>query len=157
MWCSWEGDLPPCQGSPRGVSWPPMVPRARCGCVPKASCANFYSLPLSSWTIPCASPYPRLRRSIDTTPLRPRAFCGVTPVEGAGEWRWRKRLFPRAQHHSYRLSEPRMEKKKKKRRRWGNKNKKKKKEGEKKIGKISWEKSCGVQALFAFWLEVWSR
>lgn len=87
-----------------------------------------------------------------------RACCGVTPGEGAEEWSWRERLFPGAQRHSHELNEPRTEKGG----RWetpggegggggGEKKKRKKKKRENR-----WEKSCGVQAKFAFWLEVWS-
>lgn len=67
--------------------------------------------------------------------LPPGACCGVTPVEGAEEWNRREWLFPGAQRHSYELSEPRTV------------------EGG---GENRWEKSCGVQAKFVFWLEVWS-
>lgn len=77
------------------------------------------------------------------TAAPPGARCDVTPAEGAGEWNGRERLLPGAQGHSYELTEPRTAEGK---------------EGGKGFFKREnrWEKSCGVEAKFVFWLEVWS-
>lgn len=73
--------------------------------------------------------------------LPPGACCDVTPVEGAGEWNWRSGFSPgpnatptSSVSHA----------------RWSGRR------GEKMFLKREnrWEKSCGVQAKFVFWLEV---
>lgn len=91
-----------------------------------------------------SSPAPLLAEAQSRpTDAPPGVCCGVTPVEGVGEWNWRERLFPGAQRHSYELNEPRTVEGK---------------EGGKCFLKREnrWEKSCEVQAKFVFWLEVWS-
>lgn len=57
----------------------------------------------------CPPPAFRCSQRLGAVPpmLPPGACCEVTPVEGAGEWNWRERLFPGARRHSYELTEPR--------------------------------------------------
>lgn len=106
MWRSWEGGSSPPRPTKEHFAelLVPLWPYGSVG-------SDFWNRPSfhlhGQFRVPSsrAPLLPEARRCPTAAP--PGACCDVTPLEGAGEWNWRERLFPGAQGHSYEPRETR--------------------------------------------------